>query len=398
MPTLTFTTEWVKWVKPPETGQVDYFDTWKPIERGVSFVLRVSYGGTKVWHLIYRDGGRWRRHKLGNYPALRLSDARDEASRMALDIADRRETTRRERKVDRQPSFAALAADYLEQHAREHKRSWVRDRQILDRELLPYFGERAFNSVSRWDVVDRLQQIAADRPVWANRTLEVVRGMYNWSRNQRKYRALEYNPFSGILRPGVERARTRVLSPDEIAQVWEVYERMGRVGVAFKLQLITAQRSGMVLRMRSEEIDGRWWTAQGPPGGRSHRVYLTDLALEEIGALSATGGWLFPSPSGHGPMRHLGKAHERVRESSGVDFRADDLRRTACDGMGRCGISDTIVALTSGRRVADFDHDAVNMRDRLVRHALELWEKTLRRTVPEQTAPLPVLIAGGVRR
>ncbi len=385
MPTLTFTPQWVKWVKPPEKGQVDYFDTWKPTERGVSFVLRVSYGGAKVWYLIYRQQGKWRRHKLGAYPALRLSDARDEAARRAEDIVEEREAARR---AGRHPRFAELAADYVEHYARPHKRTWLRDRQILDKELVPVFGARPFDDISRWEMIERVKHIAATRPVWANRTLEVVRKMYNWSRNERKYAALEYNPFSGIPKPASERPRTRTLTPGELRRLWDAYGEMGTVGVAFRLMLVTGQRVGQVVAMRRQDIAGHWWTTQAGARSGVRRVYLGDMALREIKRLEAPGPWLFPSPGGSTHLRHLGKAHERVRAATGIDFRPDDLRRTVLKGVERLGVAAS--ALTAAAPLSEAG--AHPLAEERARHALQSWERELRKVLVG-TAPPPLQLA-----
>ena len=54
-----------------------------------------------------------------------------------------------------------------------------------------------------------------------------------------------------------------------------------------KLILVTAQRPGEVIGMHSSEIDGRWWTipAERAKNGKTHRVYLTDTAVDLIGPL-----------------------------------------------------------------------------------------------------------------
>lgn len=61
-------------IKPPESGQADYWDTALP-----GFGLRASYGGRLAWVVMYRFHGRKRRLTLGTYPALSLADARDRA-------------------------------------------------------------------------------------------------------------------------------------------------------------------------------------------------------------------------------------------------------------------------------------------------------------------------------
>ncbi|MEE8083908.1 MAG: Arm DNA-binding domain-containing protein, partial [Alphaproteobacteria bacterium] len=60
MPKLKFTARGIAAIKPPKSGQVDYWDTNRP-----GFILRVSLAGRKTWGVVYRHEGRKRRLTLG---------------------------------------------------------------------------------------------------------------------------------------------------------------------------------------------------------------------------------------------------------------------------------------------------------------------------------------------
>ena len=58
-----------------------------------------------------------------------------------------------------------------------------------------------------------------------------------------------------------ERPRTRVLSEEEIRELWEIREAEGSVSsAAFRMLLLTAQRKQEVLAMRWTDVHGAWWT------------------------------------------------------------------------------------------------------------------------------------------
>ena len=63
-------------IRPPPSGQVDYWDADTP-----GFGLRVSAGGRMAWVLMYRHSNVKRRLTLGTYPTLSLADAREQAGR-----------------------------------------------------------------------------------------------------------------------------------------------------------------------------------------------------------------------------------------------------------------------------------------------------------------------------
>src|SRR3954453_15453931 len=74
MPKARLTALAVDRIKPPEAGQIEYFDTHLP-----AFGLRVSYSGTKAWIVMTRIHGKLTRLTLGRHPAMSLTEARETA-------------------------------------------------------------------------------------------------------------------------------------------------------------------------------------------------------------------------------------------------------------------------------------------------------------------------------
>ena len=91
---------------------------------------------------------------------------------------------------------------------------------------------------------------------------------------------MEANPANGVDNPGHEQQRDRVLSEDEIRQLWNALETERPWSAAiFRLGIFTAQRRGEVLGMKWDELDlaTEWWTipAERAKNGLAHRVPLT---------------------------------------------------------------------------------------------------------------------------
>src|SRR5215831_8261770 len=118
MPQHHFTARWVESIKPSSSGRVDYFDTQAP-----NVGLRVSPEGRKTWFVMYRIHGRLRRLTLGTYPALTLADARDKALKAKHDVAEGDDPATAKQEARRAPLLADITAEYLERHAKAHKRS-----------------------------------------------------------------------------------------------------------------------------------------------------------------------------------------------------------------------------------------------------------------------------------
>jgi integrase len=78
-----------------------------------------------------------------------------------------------------------------------------------------------------------------------------------------------------------------VLTHEEIRRIWDACETQNPYVCAwFRLRLVTAQRGGELLQMRSQDIDDKshFWSipAEFVNNAHGHRVYLNTLALKVL--------------------------------------------------------------------------------------------------------------------
>jgi integrase len=388
MPIVKLTARSVARLKPPDTGQIDYFDDSLP-----GFGLRVSAGGRRAWVLLYRHGTLKRRLTLGPYPDLPLSAARDKAKDHQREVAHGRDPAAEKAAGRKAETFEELAGDYLERYAKKRKRSWRKDELMLARDLLPRFATMKAAAVTRRDVNQLLDSIV-DRgaPIQANRTFGILRRIYSWGIERD---IVAVNPCQGIRAPGEEKARDRVLTEDELRAVWNALApEQAQIAAMFKLRILTAQRGGEVatIRLRDLDLHGAWWTipSQFSKNGIAHRVPLAPQAVEIVKeALRAAGDdeCLFPNPTSDRPVRSIWRAVERIRKRSGVDFRPHDLRRTAASLMTGMGISRLTVSKilnhVESSITAVYDRHSYDAEKR---QALEAWAVRVEQIVTGWTA------------
>lgn len=371
MPTIKMTARSIEGIKPPAEGQVDYWDADNP-----GFGLRVSSGGRRAWVLMYRHGGVKRRLTLGTNPPLSLADARDAAEKAVHAVQHENKDPAAEKKAGRRAeTFKELVDDYIERHAKVKKRSWHKDKLILDKDALPLLGKRKAKDIARRDIIEMLDAIVKrGAPIQANRTLEIVRKVFNWAIEKD---ILENTPCYMVKKPSDENQRDRVLTPDEIKAIWNGLDKsdleMTRLSaLVLKLQLVTAQRKGEVVGAEWSDFDikGRIWTipAHKAKNGLAHRVPLSRQALvilielrklerqrratlakrlkKSVDAVKLR-PWLFPSPRGETHIHGQGIDHALSRnlDKLGVaDFVPHDLRRTAASLMTGMGINRLVVS------------------------------------------------------
>ena len=243
-------------------------------------------------------------------------------------------------------------------------------------------------------------------PIMANRTLALVRKMFNFA-IERDW--LEANPCHMVKRPGTEKQRDRVLNDDEIRRVWSALDKEeSMIAALFRLRFLTAQRGGEVQGASWAEIDleNRWWTipAERSKNGLAHRVPLSPPATKILKALKAGADdketWVFPSPKKAGEhMNHAQKAIERVVEQSSVEFRGHDLRRTAASLMVGAGVSRLVVSkilnhVESGV-TAVYDRHTYDIEKRA---ALDFWGKRVDAIVAGKRSELPAVRGSSIAR
>lgn len=360
---------------------------WEDNGRGLG--IRVSSSGRKSWILLYRFHGKPRRLTLGTFPEIGIADAHQKREE-ALQLLGRDIDPGRSRRdaIDARnaaPTVTDLASDYIANYARPRKRSWAEDERILSRNILPSIGALKAEDVSRRDVLqilDRIQKRGA--PIGANRTLAMIRKMFNYALGRDIVSA---NPCNGIPAPARERRRDRVLTDIEIRALWEGLAQLSMSEgskLALQLELVTAQRKGEIISAEWAEfdLDNQMWTipASKAKNGLAHRVPLSPLALQILAAIrnaSSHERWLFPSPRGQSCVTapSIDHAVRRTRDHLGIsDFTPHDLRRTAASGMTSLGISRLVVQKILNHAepgvTAVYDRHSY---DREKRDALLLW-------------------------
>lgn len=389
---------------------------WEPHGLGV----RVTPQGVKSFVFVYRFEGRLRMMTLRNkvdkttYPAITLAEAR-EAHREAQDKLNKGTDPAAKAITEREAEHQAhtvvdLAREYVEKWAKPRKRSWKTDKRILEKDVLPDppdgagWGRRKAKDITKREVIRLLDTILErGAPIMANRTLAVIRRMFNFAMERD---IISASPCMSVKAPASENQRDRVLSIEEIRAFWHGLDGENMNGVspyiklALKLELVTAQRKNECCAAAWEEIDMEegWWTIPGEKtelrlhhgveeglakNKLPHRVPLTALAIEILRAAKALSGdspWVFPSHRTSRPITPpaINHALRLRRESLGIAFIPHDLRRTAASQIASIGfgaVVDKILNHKDNRVTAVYDRHSY---DREKRQALEAWGRKLK--------------------
>lgn len=363
---------------PPSGNKLHYFSgaTLQGKKAPSGFAVRVTSAGTKSFVWFHRVAGkpyletlgRWDENPKGGdltvLAAIITADKRAKAVRQT-DADPRPERTKRLEEGDK--PAGETVGDLLEKFAKRYVdkdaglRSSAAISRTFERLVKPAIGKVSIYELRRSQVVDMLDTIADDHgPVMADRTLAYVRKAFNW-------RAINDDDFQSPIVKGMartkpkERARARILSDDEIRDLWAALDLLdpGKDAPAcypayVRTLLFTATRRNEAAEMRWEEVDGDTWTI---PAARyktktDHAIPLTDAAKALIGKRPkehAKRPFVFSTTDGDRPFSGYSKAkmaldkkiaelRKKAERDAIEPWTLHDLRRTARSLMSRAGV------------------------------------------------------------
>jgi integrase len=317
--------------------------------------VRVQPSGAKAYVAVTRDpGGKQRWTTIGDTNVFAIADSREQARniihrvRAGLPAVEPKGET-----------FAEVAANWTKRHVEGNGlRSATGINRLLQLHVLPVWGDREFTSIRRSDVAALLDHVEDEHsPRQADLVLAVVRGIMNWSATRRD----DYNP--PIVRGmGRNKAapRARILSDDELQQLWRATEDAGAFNGIIRLCLLTAQRSRKISAMKWSDIsvDGEWSIPREPrEKATAGSLVLPKAALDIIRAQHRIGDnpYVFASPQGDNKsLAGFSKAKRRLdaKLPAGTpQWQLHDLRRTARSLMSRAGVRPEIAERVMGHAI-----------------------------------------------
>lgn len=368
------------------------------------FGLRARAKGGKFYVVKYRAGNRQRWMTIGRHGSPWTPEqARREAKRILGEVAGGKDpaASRAEARTvaKAEPdTFEKTAWHFIERYAKKNgRRSAPETERIFRVYVNPVIGKRPIADVRRREIIELLDKIADERgPIMANRTLAVVRKMFNWAAARDIVQA---SPVVGVQRPGAERRGTRILSDHEMRKIWEAAATLGfPFGPLIQLLLVTGQRRNEVAGMRRSEIDepNAVWTipAVRTKNGLAHEVPLSGLAGEILAALPVLGDCVFASGrAGDRPVSGFSKCKRALDASSGTfsePWTLHDLRRTFRTRLSGLSVSSDVAEKVVNHVPKDVRHvyDLHRYREEK-RAALEAWVVRLRGILE---GPIPTVV------
>jgi integrase len=363
----------------PEPGRKDKL-VFDDAQRGLA--VRVTSTGGQTYLCQYTLHGHKWRVPLGACSAVPLAKARQAAAAIMGDVAkgqnpaaERKQAVAAERakRARNRLTLRVLIDDWHRLHLAERRPSYAAEAVRALRYAFADCLDDAAEDLDRVAVVRALDALRRRRKrkngdegskgaAMAGRTAAYGRAAFGWAV---KRGGIHHNPFADLPVANSIGKRERILSDQELADVWRAAgEVSAPYGTIVRLLILTGQRRGEVAGMTWNEISEDFATWTLPPhrtkNGVAHTVPLSELArdlLKQVSAKDGGGrgeGLLFPgvvgtpfagwSKSKRALDKAIAAAGSKTAPRGGevpaalIPWNVHDLRRTVATGLQRLGV------------------------------------------------------------
>ena len=299
------------------------------------------------------------RISIGTYPLVSLADARQKASEYR-DMADRGIDPRAEKQAQIKTRIASridtLVAQFIE-HKAETTKNWKNTKTLLDTTVAKRWAGLPIDTIKRADIHDYLDELKNTQN--AGKAGEVRKHLsifLTWCAD-RGY--IDANPMAGMKRPDLSaKPRERVLSMEELAEIWAVSVDIGYpFGSMIRTLILTGQRRNEVANLQRGWIyeDRIEIPAENYKTKTPQVVPLTKMAKSEIDALPRFnhGDFCFSTTNGRRPVSGFSKAKCRFDHALELNhWTFHDIRRSVATHMAEIGVLQEIIERVLGHKIA----------------------------------------------
>lgn len=357
---------------PADKRKVDLFDV-----RTKGLLLEVRATGGKTYYLRYTS-------PRGKICQLKLADVRDVTLAQARQLADQTRTRLamgedpKEAKTALRavPTFAKFVEDDFLPHIKTYKRSWECDVSLLNNHLLPAFGSRHLDTITRRDVQKLItgRREMGKAPGTCDRMLILARHIFNCALKW-EIPGVKSNPAKEVELLNVDNKRERYLNEDEVRRLHDAVQASENPMLKYivPMLLMTGARKREVLDARWEDFDyeTRQWKIPFTKGGKPRYVPMSDGVLGILDAVSRIEGspYVFPNPDTKKPFVTIHYTWDTARKKAGLqDVRLHDLRHSFAS-----------ILINSGRSLYEVQHLLGHTQVKTTERYAHLQQDTLMR-------------------
>ena len=281
------------------------------------------------------------------------------------------ESPREDRKVKRSiPTIAELFADTYLPHLALTRRNMDSDLSFWKIHLLPRFGPKRLDELTRDDVIHAQQSMfrAGYAKGTANKWVVQIRYMYNVAK-ELGIPGTESNPGADIKQFAVE-GRERYLSVEEAERLRVAVETSLNTQLKYivALLLLLGCRKSELLEAKWEHFDleRRSWRIPLSKSGKARFVPLSEAAVSVLEQIPRCQDcpYVVPNPATKKPYSSVFVPWDKARKKAGLpDVRLHDLRHTFASNLVNAGQSLYVVSKALGHATTQMTERYAHIAD-----------------------------------
>lgn len=289
---------------------------------------RKTKKGTIRWYLDYRDARGKRVQKLA-VQAISEDDALSALQASALNELHRAYGLPA---APQDVKFSEFSQTYLDDYAKQYKKSWRDDQYRLEANMIPFFGSSCLHEITPQTIekyrARRLESGVSRSTV--NRELTILKKMFNLAID---WGLTANNPATKVkLFSENDTQKERILARDEEPRL--LAEAPDYLKPILIMALHTGMRRGEILNLGWDQVnlELRQIFVRKTKNGKNRHIHINDrvqAALSLLGPPRGKIGLVFPNPATGKPYTEVKKSFKLACKRAGIeDLRFHDLRHT----------------------------------------------------------------------
>jgi integrase len=297
-------------------------------------MLEVRPTGRKTYCLRYVDSrGQQHQIKLADSRDVSITQARQLGDKYRSQIAMGQDPLAKKADLKKVPKLETFANEAYLPFVETYKRSWKCDRGLLNNHVLPLFGRKYMDEISKQDIIKFIaEHRTTHAPGSVNRVIILLRYMFNlaikWETT-----GLTKNPTSGIPLLEENNKKERYLTTEEAQRLLVALQESCNPILQFMIPMLilTGARKMEVFRARWDDfnIEQRIWRIPLTKSGKCRHVPMSDGVVRLLANIPRICEYVFPNPKTKEPYDSVFGSWDTARRSVGLeDVRLHDLRHS----------------------------------------------------------------------
>ncbi|WP_337955075.1 tyrosine-type recombinase/integrase [Ferrovum myxofaciens] len=328
---------------PKDKLRIELFD---PAIPGLGIEIRAS--GGKTYYLRYRDPhGRQKQYRIGDAKSITFDQAKKAAVKLRGQIALGIDPAAEKATLRQVPTFSEFIEQRYMPFVKGYKRSWISDDSYLRNQLLPIFGKKHLDEITKHDVIQFHHGMRAKDYALGtcNRCLILLRYAMNLAVRW-EIPGITANPTKDVpLFEDLAGKKERFLTEEEAQKLYETVCRSENPMLKFivPMLILTGARKREVLDAKWEDFDivRKQWRIPVTKTGRPRHVPLSEGVLQLLDSIPHDEcPWVFANPKTHKPFVSIFTGWNSARKRAELaEVRIHDLRHSFASFLVNAGRS-----------------------------------------------------------